>query len=322
MEQPGESPIESFLLDSAARSRQRRRWPRRVLPALLLAVLLLGWYWSLEPAPLQLATLPALDGRQTLAPGTATTRLLQATVQTLLDKPGGFLGNDLAPPGIWLDNMAAFERGAMSAARDLVRAMRRDFTHAPDVALEDADLLRAEPRLFFSGSDWLTTEDEYRRGVLALDSYAQRLDSLPPTAQFHARADSLARWLQDVEARLDAHVAALGAATAAGEARTGWQQIDDNFYEARGYAWALRGQLEAMAVDFAPVIAEAGAGPLQRLAMAELDGTQRPVRSPLVMNGSEYGMVANHSLVMAGYLARTRAAIQQLRERLGAQGLR
>lgn len=316
MEQPGESPIESFLLDSAARGRRPRRWPRRALPALLLAVVLLGWYWSLEPEPLQLAALPAFDGRVQQATGIATTRMLQASVQTLLDKPGGFLGNDLAPPGIWLDNMVAWERGAMSASRDLVRAMRRDFTHAPDVALEDADLLRAEPRLYFSGSDWLTTEDEYRRGILALESYAQRLDSLPPTAQFHARADSLARWLQDVEVRLDSHVAALGASTAAGDARTGWQQIDDNFYEARGYAWGLRAQQEAIAADFAPVIREAGAEGLHRLVMGELDGTQKPVRSPLVMNGSEYGMVANHSLVMAGYLARTRAAVQQMRERL------
>jgi hypothetical protein len=319
MEQPGESPIESFLLDSAARGRRPRRWPRRVVPALLLAVVLLGWFWSLEPAPLQVAALPALDGRQTLVTGIATTRMLQASVQTLLDKPGGYLGNDLLPPGVWLDNMAAWERGAMSASRDLVRAMRRDFTHAPDVALEDADLLRAEPRLFFSGSDWLTTEDEYRRGIFALDSYAQRLDSLPPTAQFHARADSLARWLQDVEARLDAHVAALGAATAAGDARTHWRLIDDNFYEARGYAWALRGQQEAIAADFAPVIKEAGAEGLQQLVMTELDGTQKPVRSPLVMNGSEYGVVANHSLVMAGYLARTRMAVQQMRERLGTR---
>lgn len=318
MEQPGESPIESFLLDSAERGRRPRRGWRRVLAVLVAFVVLLGWYWSLEPEPLQLANLPALESRQVLPPGIATTRMLQATVHTLLDKPGGYLGNDLMPPGLWLDNMAAFERGAMAASRDLVRAMRRDFSHAPDVALEDQDLLRAEPRFFFSGSDWFASEDEYRRGIVALDSYAQRLDALPPGAQFHARADSLARWLQDVEARIDTHIQSLGAATAEEEARTDWFLIDDAFYEARGYAWALRGQQDAVAVDFAVVLADARLADVQRRVMVELDGTQKPVRSPLVMNGSEYGVVANHSLVMAGYLARARAGIQQMREKLAA----
>ncbi|MCH7611713.1 MAG: DUF2333 family protein [Chloroflexi bacterium] len=40
------------------------------------------------------------------------------------------------------------------------------------------------------------------------------------------------------------------------------------------------------------------------------------VRAPMVMNGGGYGLFANHSLVMANYLARANAGIINLRELL------
>jgi hypothetical protein len=318
MEQPGESRLESFLLDSAERGRRPLAWPRRALLALLAFVVLLGWYWSLEPAPFSLSTVPELRGKTVIAPGVAMTLTLRYSVQGLLEKPGGFVANDLMPPGVWLDNMAAFERGVLAASRDMVRAMRRDFSHAAEVTLEDTDLLRAEPRLAFDSNDWLTTEDEYRKGIAALDSYRQRLEATPPQARFHARPDALARWLTDIETQLDAYGLRLAAA-AGGDAPTEWSQVDDVFYEARGYAWALRAQQDAMGIDFAAFIAAAGATDVHRRVMAELDGALRPIRSPVVMNGSEYGMLANHSLVIAGYLARTRSGLRQLREQLGSR---
>jgi hypothetical protein len=41
--------------------------------------------------------------------------------------------------------------------------------------------------------------------------------------------------------------------------------------------------------------------------------------SPLILNGSGFGPLANHSLVMASYVSRANAAIINLRELL-AQG--
>ena len=77
-------------------------------------------------------------------------------------------------------------------------------------------------------------------------------------------------------------------------------------------------QLQAVGVDFAAVLSGHQATAALQQATRELAGTQQPVRSPLVMNGSEYGVLANHSLVMAGYLARSRAAIRSLRDGLAA----
>ena len=45
----------------------------------------------------------------------------------------------------------------------------------------------------------------------------------------------------------------------------------------------------------------------------ELEATQEPLRSPMVLNGSKFGALANHSLVMANYVSRANAAIIDLR---------
>ncbi|MCA1778616.1 MAG: DUF2333 family protein, partial [Xanthomonadaceae bacterium] len=51
----------------------------------------------------------------------------------------------------------------------------------------------------------------------------------------------------------------------------------------------------------------------------ELEASQQPLWSPMVLNGGGFTMFANHSLVMANYVARANAAIIDLR-RLLEQG--
>jgi hypothetical protein len=256
--------------------------------------------------------------------GVPTVRVLEAIVGTLLDKPGGYIANDRLPPGVLLDNMPAFERGVLAHVRDMSRALRRDFSRSQSQAVEDPDLVRAESRFHFDYGSWLlpSSEGEYRTGLAALASYRQRLSTPEqPGAWFFPRHDNLARWLEDVSTRLDSQTARLGLAVEGGSAttraRTPWLDVDDVFYEARGYSWALQAQLRAVQVDFADVLAERQAAELLAQVVRELEGTQRPVRSPLILNGSEYGLLANHSLVMAGYLSRAGAAVLLLRERLG-----
>lgn len=320
MEQPGESRLESLLLDSAVVDRRApRRWPR-ILLALGALWLVLGFWWSRLPDAPVAGPLRDVAGEARVPAGLVTATMLQAIVERLLDKPGGWLSNDALPPGAWLDNMPAFERGALGAVRDLARALRRDFGRAPEQALEDPDLQRAEPRFFFDPDRWPGSEAEYRDGIAALDGYRERLrtPSAVP-ARFTARADTLARWLDDVDARLDAHVRRLGAASPEAEGgATPWAEQDDAFFEARGYAWALRAVLGAIAIDFRPVLAEAQAVAPLDAAIGELGGTQRALRTPMILGGSEYGVLANHSLVMGGYLARARTELQQVRARLRA----
>jgi hypothetical protein len=48
----------------------------------------------------------------------------------------------------------------------------------------------------------------------------------------------------------------------------------------------------------------------------ELEATQEFVWSPMILNGTGFGMLANHSLVMASYIGRANAAIVDLRDLL------
>ena len=48
----------------------------------------------------------------------------------------------------------------------------------------------------------------------------------------------------------------------------------------------------------------------------ELEATQQTVFSPMILNGSGFGFVANHSLVMASYISRANAGIIDLRRLL------
>ena len=159
-----------------------------------------------------------------------------------------------------------------------------------------------------------------------------------PEAQFYARADNLREWLAEVEKRLGSMSRRLGNSVASDvineelagdpsaeaaqaqpdtlDVRTPWLQIDDVFFEARGTAWALLHFFRAAEFDFAQVLADKNAEASVRQIIRELEASLDPLRSPVVLNGGGYGLTANHSLVMANYLARANAAVINLRELL------
>src|SRR5690606_17604639 len=78
---------------------------------------------------------------------------------------------------------------------------------------------------------------------------------------------------------------------------TPWLQIDNVFYEARGQAWALSHLLRAIEVDFADVLAKKNSIVSVRQIIRELEAAQDPLWSPLILNRSGFGVLANHSLV-------------------------
>lgn len=318
-----------------------------LLGAYLVVAALVGWYWSREPDlfPVQQHAQQAAEraGRQMVV-GYTTVETLKEVVGTLLNKPGGYLSNDIFPPGLWLDNMPSWEYGVLVQTRDLSRALRKDFARSQSQSTEDADLARAEPRFNFDNKSWAlpSSESEYAEGIKSLDRYLARLSAEQPNAQFFARADSLNNWLGDVSTRLGSMSQRLSAsvgrvklntniktasALAPGQApqvdeelqETPWLQIDNVFYEARGQAWALSHILRAIEVDFADVLAKKNATVSVRQIIRELEAAQEPLWSPMVLNGSGFGVLANHSLVMANYISRANAAIIDLRQLL-AQG--
>lgn len=318
-------------------------WLGAALGAYLLVALVIGWYWSREPDSFsvqQHVRESAEASQRQIVNGYTTVETLKRVAGTLLDKPGGYLTNDIAPPGLWLDNMPSWEYGVLVQVRDLSRALRKDFSRSQSQSTEDPDLSKGEPLFNFDNRSWAlpATESEYRNGIRYLDRYLVRLSDPASKGLFYSRADNLNNWLGDVgtrlgslsqrlsasvgQARLDAgqmpDAAVDGVAPMAEERRaeTPWLQIDNVFYEARGQAWALSHLLRAIEVDFADVLAKKNATTSVRQIIRELEAAQEPIWSPMVLNGSGYGLLANHSLVMANYISRANAAIIDLRNLL------
>jgi hypothetical protein len=312
------------------------------VPAALVVLLggMMFWY-NHEPEvfdPIERARLHAEAHSHADVVGTATTSALIEVVNDMLNKRGGYLSNDIMPPWVLLDNMPNWEFGALVQVRDLARSLRNDFSRSQTQSTEDPDLSEADPLFHYTSDRWLlpATEGKYREGMKYLEAYLSRLsDPNQPDAQFYARADNLSEWLGLVEKRLGSLSQRLSASvgqqrlntdlagdTAAKqstsaprdmEVKTPWMEIDDVFYEARGSTWALVHFLKAMEVDFHAVLRKKNALISFRQIIRELESTQESLHSPMVLNGSKFGVFSNHSLVMASYISRANAAIIDLR---------
>ena len=117
----------------------------------------------------------------------------------------------------------------------------------------------------------------------------------------------------------DASAAQATATPAMQLVKTPWLELDNVFYQTRGYTWALLHMLRALEQDFGDVLDKKNARVSLQQIIRELEPSQDTLWSPVVLNGDGLGMLANHSLVMASYIARANAAIIDLRALL-AQG--
>lgn len=308
----------------------------------LLIMLVLGFYWSREPV--QFTVQDAIRRelpQQAEAPaaGSATTAMLIDVVATLLDKPGGLISNDIAPPGVWLDNMPSWEYGALTQARDFLLVLRATTAHSPrnaqgeSIAVpEDEALARAEPRLNFTHDSWSlpSSESQYREALDYLRDYLERLQlNNDKRAVFDPSSANLSQWLQRVALRLGNLSQRLSACVRPREnpllspssepldvPLTPGSAIDNVFYEARGSTWALLHLLRAAEIDYAAPLAQNNALSLLQEAIRDLEQSQAPIYAPVILNGSGFGLLANHSLVMASYVARANAAVINLRNAL------
>ncbi len=254
----------------------------------VVVVSVLGMIWSRSPATFDVRSnaLSMVAGDDSkLVPGVATTSAAIRIAATLLDKPGGYLTNDISPPGIALDNIPNWEFGALTGLRDLTLALRNDFSRTQSQSVADKDLEIAQPQFNYQSDSWIlpSTESEYRLGIKGLRGYLNRLsDKIATDGQFFARSDNLRVYL----------------------------------FEARGYTWALLESLQATAIGFESVLQDNNALVSLEQINRELQNTQNSVWRPMILNGTGFGPMANHSLVMASYISRVNAAATDLRKLL------
>ncbi|MGO3345136.1 MAG: DUF2333 family protein [Marinomonas sp.] len=326
------------------------KWIVALVCVVTIILFVVGMYWSNEPGQFDVvaeakasATARGNVGdNKPLVVGYTTANTLYKMVDTLLNKPGGFISNDVMPPGVFMDNMPSWEFGVLVQTRDLARAMRKEYSRSQSQSTEDVNLKVAEPQFNFDNNSWAlpSSESEYKRGNKEILEYMDRLvgNSRKEPAKFYARSDNLVDWLSDVSTRLGSLSQRLSASVVkvrentdlAGNksaqdashnevfkyVKTPWSQIDNVFYEARGTSWALIHILKSVEVDFAPTLRDKNALVSLRQIIRELEATQESVWSPMILNGSGFGILANHSLVMASYLSRANAALINLRSLL------
>ncbi len=312
-----------------------------------LVLVSLSVHWSIHPRPLDRAVSDVIEPGKAAGdatPGIHTVAMAIGIGDALLTKPGGFLYNDRLPPGVFLDNTQSWECGNLMALRDFVRALRNDFSRSQSQSVENADVREADLRFAIDPKSWVlpSAETEYGLGIDALERYLSHLTKADPSegdqqrAQFFARADNLAAYLAVVEKRLghfgvrlsssvpDSDLAAaIGIPRAVGDAafpdeepvpiQTPWHQVDNVYYCARGYSWALYHLMQAIASDFEVVLASKRAEVSLQQIVRDLKGATKPMGSPMVLNGDGYGILANHSLVLASYIAKANAALMDLR---------
>ena len=317
---------------------------------LVIVLFIVGIFWSQEPDSQdvsQLALEMAEHNAERIVPGFTTTATEIFIVDTLLNKPGGYLSNDKFPPSSFfgmfqlLDNIPNWEFGALVMARDTARILRNDFSRSQSQSLEQPDLAEAEPLLNFQNDSWLfpPTEREYHKATEYLTNYLNQLSEQAQTkSQFFTRADNLNELLAVVEKRLGNFSQRLNASVEelrvntdlAGDpearqststpglliAKTPWLHIDDVFYETRGYVWALSHILRAVEIDFEDVLKKKNAVASLKQVIRLLEQALVSPSSPIVLNGDPMGWVANYSKSMVSYVSPANAAIIDLRNLL------
>ncbi len=315
-----------------------------VIVAIILGFSILGFWWGFEPSTFDVkekARIHASEQNEALVSGYTTTTALIDVLETMLYKSGGYLSNDVLPPGVFMDNIPSWEFGVLEMSRDMALAMRKDFSRSQSQSIDNAALAKAQPNLNFDNGRWIlpSSEGQYEKALDELYKYRKELgDPASTNNQFYSRADNLRDYLKQVEKRLGSLSQKLSASVGtevintnlAGDAsakgsspeapvvvnQTSWFQLDNNFYEARGASWALLHFLKAVEVDFADVLQKKNAQVSLQQIIRELEATQEAVYSPIILNGDGFGLLANHSLVMATYVSRANAALIELSELL------
>ena len=262
---------------------------------------------------------------ESLVKGYRMASTLASLMEILLHKRGGYITNDIMPPNIFLDDIKNWEYGALVMIRDASAALRNNFARAQSQSQEDVDLALADPLFVFDNNSWQLpqTESEYEKGLVHLNNYARRLAA--GEASFSARADNLRQYLEVVEKRLGGYSTRLTASTERRDLSVGgqsiinttpWMEVDDVFWEARGATWALLHLMKAIALDFNNVVNVKNAQVTVNIIIFEFEESQTTTLSPMVLNGSGFGLFANYSLTMANYITRANAAMLDFRDLL------
>ncbi len=290
-----------------------RRAGTAICVGLIVVGLIFIWHWNNEPEKINVTELrdKLVDG-MTEPPicGDLTVSTLITVAETLIDKPGGYLSNDMLPPGVMLKDMHHWEFGVLMQIRDLTTALRdgigykRTYNKDP----EDPDLIIAAASFKIDETSWRnrSMKIKIKEGIRALSNYRNRLGSTHENAHFNT--GRLRTWLNTVEHRtaelyqnlsmIPLHDQtlvfrdsfALNTPRRSGDFLmiTPLSDLDNPFYETYGSIWALSAITQAIENDFEMLIAGMDATDEMLELIGVLESIQTKWSSPiLTANGMD-----------------------------------
>ena len=310
------------------------------LPLLIACIAL--WWWDREPSIVNPSTLPRTEQvamKRPVTPGAATTISVIRAVQGLAGRHAHPQRGHRHPHGEDMQDTPGWERGSLTASRDLLHSLREDFARPKAPLLEDKDLAAAD--LLLAGRPGRlplsSAESQYRKAADHLLEYLTRLtDDDPDNAHFYLDTGALADYLQLVTDRLDTLQERLAAgmipphpgefapprwpivASALALRRGGlpWRRSDEVLYETRGYTTTLLAQMKAFQHDFGPALKSDQAKDDLREAIRELEALQSGPANPLALDGAPMVRLPEHALALADAVERIDDAVFDLCEEL------
>ncbi len=282
----------------------------------LIITPILMFIWSSEPERFDIMSTVSLNQEETAISGVYTVSSSIKLTDILLNKTGGYLSNDITPPSIFLDNIPAWELGVVEVQRAFLKVLRDDLSRSQSQSSENENVVNANTSYNNDHAKWMlpNSEDKYAEANVSLEKYLKELRDPRSNAKFYPRADNLVDLLQSFSKRLGSTSQSLSESTNAHresqvKTTTSWWLIDDVFYQSRGQTYAMLHILKAVKVDFKDVLEGKNAMESLNQIIVELEDTQQVLYSPMVLNGNGFGVLPNHSLVMANYISRANAAM-------------
>lgn len=345
-----QSVLSSFLMKRPV------RMTLRIGTGLLIIGTAISIYWNLIPGTFDVEEAARYRAElyghrepdQRLPRGYRTTSVMIHLADQLFTKSGGYISNDWNPMSKIPDNMRNWEYGYVTQLRIMVQGLRYELSRSGPQSQEHEELRLAESRFNFTHDSLIlpSTESQYKEGIRFLEDYLDGLNSATSEARyFAARQDMVIRWLErqkvmlgDYTARLQRNVGPvsydagvlmvdmqdlephLAGAREADDDVHGFFERDDVFYQVRGGAYVMYHVMLAMRTDCEELFNSAKAMGIVNRVLNELESANNPMRSPMVLNGKEFGYVQNHSMVMAAHLAKAHLAIQELQLQISGGG--
>lgn len=315
MDEPTVHPSE---LPDARPWYRRRLWlPPLILLGLLLLYYLGGMMWlhQIDADPdFALETTAPNGGSQSVA---VTADLIDREINT-----HRWVANDpFFMPGSLLDNMPNFQQGIIAALSRFAVELTDQIGRTRGSSQVDKDLETASGLLKYPGTVWIfdpdtswaptaSSESQYRRAMLALRAYNERLGE--GRAVFETRADNLLATLERLTADIGSSSASLAQHLAAHAGLMPDFRADDLFYANKGRLYGYYLLLRGLEVDFANVIEEKDLrGPWdQMLRSFRVAATLQPW---VVVNGDPAGqLLPSHLAAQGFFLLRARTQLKEI----------